>query len=42
MGVTPARLQELARQYLVPDKSIRISVLPSAEAKDAKTLARKD
>lgn len=42
MGVTPARLRELARQYLVPDKSIRISVLPSAEAKDVKTLARKD
>src|SRR3546814_1973265 len=23
-GVTPARLQELARQYLVPDKAMRI------------------
>lgn len=40
-AVTPARLQQLARQYLVPDKSIRISVLPSASAKDAKALAQK-
>src|SRR3546814_8876131 len=32
-GVTPARLQELARQYLVPDKAMRISVVPSATAK---------
>ncbi len=42
MGVTPARLQEIARKYLVPGKSIRISVLPGTEAKDAKALARKD
>src|SRR3546814_4856286 len=28
-GVTPARLQELARQYLVPDKAKRISAVPS-------------
>jgi zinc protease len=41
-AVTPARLQELARQYLVPGKAIRISVLPSASATDAKALAQKD
>ncbi len=41
-AVTPARLQELARQYLVPGKAIRISVLPSKDAKDAKALARKE
>lgn len=39
-AVTPARLQELARQYLVPGKAIRISVLPSSNAKDAKALAK--
>ena len=38
--VTPVRLQELARQYLVPGEAIRVSVLPSPTAKDAKALAR--
>jgi hypothetical protein len=35
-------IQQLARQYLSPDKAIRISVVPSAQAADSSTLARKE
>ncbi|MGN6689719.1 MAG: hypothetical protein ACTHJU_02120 [Sphingopyxis sp.] len=37
-SVTPALIQELACQYLKPDKAIRISVVPSTEARNSKEL----
>lgn len=40
--VTPELIQQLARRYLSPDKAIRISVVPSAQAADSSTLARKE
>ncbi len=38
-AVTPQLIQQLARQYLAIDKAIRISVVPSSEAKDSSELA---